>query len=46
MVSTWLAELGANSPMVDDLARAVRNGDWSAVYAVGDRLSIHVAVAA
>jgi hypothetical protein len=45
-VSGWLAELGANSPMVEDLARAVRNGDWPAAYAVGEHLSIHVAVAA
>jgi hypothetical protein len=26
-VSAWLAELGAHSPLVDDLARAVRVGD-------------------
>ena len=45
-VSAWLAELGATSPMVEDLARAVRNGDWSAAYAVGERLSVHVAIAA
>jgi len=45
-VSAWLAELGANSPMVDDLARAVRNGDWPAAYAVGEHLSVHVALAA
>ncbi len=45
-VSAWLAELGANSPMVEDLARAVRNGDWPAAYAVGEHLSVHVAIAA
>jgi hypothetical protein len=45
-VSAWLAELGANSPMVEDLARAVRNGDWPAAYAFGEHLSVHVAVAA
>lgn len=45
-VSAWLAELGASSPMVDDLARAIRNGDWPAAYAVGEHLSVHVAVAA
>jgi hypothetical protein len=45
-VSAWLAELGANSPMVDDLARAVRDGDWPAAYSVGERLSVHVAIAA
>jgi hypothetical protein len=45
-VSGWLVELGANSPMVEDLARAVRDGDWPAAYAVGEHLSVHVAVAA
>lgn len=45
-VSAWLAELGAHSPMVEDLARAVRNGDWPAAYAVGEHLSVHVALAA
>lgn len=45
-VSGWLAELGANSPMVEDLARAVRNGDWPAAYAVGEHLSVHVALSA
>jgi hypothetical protein len=45
-VSAWLAELGANSPMVEDLARGVRNGDWPAAYSVGEQLSVHVAVAA
>ncbi len=45
-VSGWLAELGAKSPMVDDLARAVRNGDWPLAYAVGEHLSVYVAVAA
>jgi hypothetical protein len=45
-VSAWLAESGANSPMVEDLARGVRNGDWPAAYSVGEQLSVHVAVAA
>lgn len=45
-VSAWLAELGASSPMVEDLARAVRNGNWPAAYAVGEHLSVRVAVAA
>ena len=45
-VSAWLAELGAHSPLVDDLARAVRGGDWPAAYALADCLSIEVAVAA
>ncbi len=37
---------GANSPMVEDLARAVRNGDWPAAYAFGEHLAVHVAAAA
>jgi hypothetical protein len=41
-VSTWLAELGAHSPLVEDLARAVGAGDWPAAYAIGDRLSVDV----
>jgi hypothetical protein len=46
IVSAWLAELGAHSPLVDDLAVAVRDGDWPAAYAIGDRLSVEVTVAA
>ena len=45
-VSAWLAELGAQSPLVEDLARTVRDGDWTAAYAIADLLSIDVAVAA
>jgi hypothetical protein len=45
IVSAWLAELGAQSPLVDDLQRAVCVGDWAAAYAVGDQLSVHVTVA-
>jgi len=41
-VSAWLAELGVHSPMADDLARAVRSGDWPAVYAIGEHLSVGV----
>ena len=33
-------------PLVEDLAQAVRTGDWPAVYAVGEHLSAFVAVAA
>jgi hypothetical protein len=44
-VSAWLAELGAHSPMAEDLARAVRGGDWPAVYAIGEHLSVDVTVA-
>ncbi|MGD1173177.1 hypothetical protein ACKUVQ_07830 [Mycobacterium seoulense] len=45
-VSAWLAELGAHSPLVDELARAARVGDWSLAYAIGDQLSVDVAVSA
>ncbi|OBG29607.1 hypothetical protein [Mycobacterium sp. 852002-51057_SCH5723018] len=44
-VSAWLAELGAHSPLVDDLAQAVCVGDWAVAYAVADQLSVDVAVA-
>lgn len=44
-VSAWLAELGAESPLVDDFERAVRGGDWGRAYAIGERLSVRVAVA-
>ena len=46
IVSAWLAELGADSPLAEDLARAACAGDWPAAYALGDRLSIDVTVAA
>jgi hypothetical protein len=44
-VSAWLAELGAHSPMVDDLARAIRAGDWPTVRGIGDYLSIDISLA-
>jgi hypothetical protein len=44
-VSSWLADLGAQSPLVDDLARAVQHHDWPATYAIGEILSVDVAVA-
>ncbi|OJZ72980.1 hypothetical protein BRW65_15260 [Mycobacterium paraffinicum] len=46
IVAAWLAELGARSPLVDELALAARVGDWSAAHAIGDQLSIDVAIAA
>ncbi len=45
-VSTWLAELGADSPLATDLGQAVRAGDWPTVHAIGERLSVDVSVAA
>ena len=46
IVSGWLAELVAQSPLVEDLARAARVGDWAAACAVGDLLSVDVSVVA
>jgi hypothetical protein len=46
IVSGWLAELGAASPLVDDLARALHAGDWSAAHAIAEYLSVDVTVAA
>jgi len=45
-VSDWLAELGANSPLVEDLARAVGSADWPTAYAIGEHLAVDVSVAA
>ena len=44
-VASWLAEL-AWSPLVELLGRAVRDGDWAAIHAIGDYLSVEVQVAA
>ena len=41
-VSAWLAELGTHSPLVEDLARAARSGDWPVAHALGERLSVKV----
>ena len=41
-VSAWLAELGADSPLVRDLEKAVHAGDWPAARAIGDYLSVDV----
>ena len=38
IVSAWLAELGADSPLVQDLAQAARVGDWASACAVGNQL--------
>jgi len=45
-VSAWLAELGADSPLVQHLAQAIRAGDWPSAHAIGDYLAIDVTVAA
>ncbi len=46
LVSAWLEELGAHSPLVDDLAQAARAGDWAAARAVGEQLAVDVVLAA
>ncbi|BBY94339.1 hypothetical protein MGALJ_40080 [Mycobacterium gallinarum] len=43
-VSGWLAELGADSPLVGDLQRAVSAGDWPAARAIGEYLAVDVSV--
>lgn len=45
IVTRWLGELGASSPLVEDLARAACLGDWAAAYAVGNQLSVEVTLA-
>ena len=45
-VSAWLAELGADSPLAEDLARAARAGNWPRVHELSDWLSVDVTVAA
>jgi hypothetical protein len=43
-VSAWLAEVGTHSPLVDELGRTVRVGDWPATHALGECLSVDVAM--
>jgi hypothetical protein len=45
-VSAWLAELDTSSPLVDELACTVRNGDWTTAHAIAEILSVDVTVAA
>jgi hypothetical protein len=44
-ISAWLAELGADSPLVEDLEKAIHAGDWSAARAIGEYLSVDVSAA-
>jgi hypothetical protein len=43
-VSAWLAELGAHSPLVEDLARSIDVDDWPTACAIGEYLSVDVTV--
>ena len=45
-VSAWLAELGVESPFVDELARTVHAGNWPAVHGIADFLSVEIALVA
>jgi hypothetical protein len=45
-ISDWLAELGVASPLVDELARTVRDDDWPAAHDIARRLSVDVSIAA
>lgn len=44
-VSSWLAELDVDTPLIDALESAAQSQDWPTVYALGERLSIDVMVA-
>lgn len=44
-VASWLADLGAQSPLVDELASAVQHRDWPAAYTIGETLSLDIAIA-
>lgn len=44
-LAAWLAELEVYSPLVEDLAQAVRHGDWAATHAIAEHLSVDITVA-
>lgn len=44
-LSGWLSELGVRSPLADDLASALRGGDWAAAHAIAENLSVEVTAA-
>jgi hypothetical protein len=41
-LSGWLAELGVTTPVVDDLAQAVRTVDWPRAHVLCDYLSVQL----
>jgi hypothetical protein len=45
-VSAWLAEVGVESPFVDELARTVHAGNWPAAHGIADYLSVEIALVA
>ncbi|MGV0851327.1 hypothetical protein [Mycolicibacterium phlei] len=42
VVAGWLAELGADSPLVADLARAVIDGNWVTAHALAEILDLKI----
>lgn len=44
-VAGWLAEIDVHSPLVEQLARAARNGDWAVAREIGDHLSVEISFA-
>ncbi|WP_136245641.1 hypothetical protein [Mycobacterium intracellulare] len=44
-VAEWLADLGVHSPMVEDLTRAVRVGDWPLAHRLANFLSVDITLA-
>lgn len=44
-VSGWLAELGVHSPLVEQLASALRGGDWATAQTIADHLAVEITTA-
>jgi hypothetical protein len=44
-VSEWLAEVGACSPLVEDLAHEVDANNWPAAHSISECLGIEVTIA-
>jgi len=44
-VACWLADFDVHSPLVEELADAVRAGDWVAARAIGESLSVDISFA-
>lgn len=45
VVSEWLSELDAASPMVESLVLALRRDDWPHVHGLSESLAVEVSVA-
>ena len=44
-VTEWLAEVGACSPLIEDLAQEVEANNWPAAHSISECLGIEVTVA-